>query len=76
MTPDDLGRLEMIKYYLMFWLNPLSRETKEKCENFTKNTPYQWTSRADNSSKIGVGTIKTLHQNDPQNLLYNFYIES
>ena len=76
MTPDDLGRPEMIKSYLMFWLNPLSRETKEKCENFTKNTPYQWTSRADNSSKRGVGTIETLRQNNPQNLLYNFYIES
>ena len=76
MTPDDLGRLEMIKYYLMFWLNPLSRETKEKCEKFTKNTPYQWTSRADNSSKKGGWTIKILHQNDPQSLLYNFYIKS
>ena len=76
MTPDDLRRLKMIKYYLMFWLNPLSRETKEKCENFTTNTPYQWTSRADNSSKRGVGTITTLHQNDPWTLLYNFYYQS
>ena len=41
MTPDDLGRLEMIKYDHLLRLNPQGHETKEICENFTKNTPYQ-----------------------------------
>ena len=41
MTPDDLGRLKMIKYDYILRLNPLGHGTNEKCENFTKNSPYQ-----------------------------------
>jgi hypothetical protein len=35
MTPDDLGRLKMIKNDYILSLNPLGHGTKEKCENFT-----------------------------------------
>ena len=41
MTPDDLGRTKMIKHDSLLRLNSLGHKTKEKCENFTENTPYQ-----------------------------------
>jgi len=76
MTPDDLGRLEVIKYYLMFWLSPLSRETREECENFARSAPYRWTSGADASSRRGGWTVEILHRGDPRSLLCNFCMES
>ena len=62
----------MILTDLRLRINPLSLETNEKFENSTEKYTYQQTSSADNSSKTGAGTLATLHQNDPESLLYNF----
>ena len=36
MTPDDLGRLKMIKYDYILRLNPLGHETKENVKILPK----------------------------------------
>jgi len=75
MTSDDPNWPWVTRNDHRLRINLLCHETKEKCENCTENTPYQRTSMADNFFLRGVGKLPTLHQNDPENLLYNFRIE-
>ena len=74
MTSDDPGWPNMTKNDIWVKIGPISHESKEKCENRTENTPYQYTSKACNSLKTGVSPKTTLQKNDPWSLLYNFHI--